>query len=324
MNFDFSSEQEQFRDQSGASWRRAMDSVKAIAAQRQNPRFLCTDLQGLAALGVQAAAIPEAHAGLGLGCWNCASRLRKSVAYSRPSHFYPPSVSVPKPSACLDPQGRREVAAGSCGWLDHRNLGFAEDDRGGEARATRSMAGTIIGTKGPVLDGMIAKIMIVVSEDASGALVLMLCDLDQTAVVRQPIKTLDPTRPAASIRFNAAIAEALPNGDGDAWRKIWIGRQCARVEQLGAAETALASACEYAHDRIAFGRKIGSFQAVKHNWPTCIRRSNSLGATATTARGPSPTDAQEAPLAAAGARCSATDAFEFAAQEISRSMAASA
>jgi acyl-CoA dehydrogenase len=318
MNFDFSPEQEQFRDQI----RRFLEKSDGLGEGRSllNDRthnFSAPIWQGLAALGVQAAAIPEAHAGLGLGM------LELCVAAQEIGRVLAPVPFLSSVCVCAEAIRLFGSARQKENWLPGLadgsiigTWGFAGDDRGGEARATRSKAGTIIGTKGPVLDGMIAKIMIVVSEDASGALVLMLCDLDQTAVVRQPIETLDPTRPAASIRFNAAIAEALPSGDGDAWQKI-LDRAAVLLafEQLGAAETALASACEYAHDRIAFGRKIGSFQAVKHKLADMYSKIELARCHCYYGAWAISTDAQEAPLAAAGARCSATDAFEFAAQE---------
>ena len=74
-------------------------------------------------------------------------------------------------------------------------------------------------------------------------------------------------------------------------------------------------ATEYAKERYAFGRPIGSFQAIKHKLAdvyvaTELARSNAYyGAWALAA------DAAELPLAAATARVSATDAFCLAAKE---------
>ena len=74
-------------------------------------------------------------------------------------------------------------------------------------------------------------------------------------------------------------------------------------------------ATAYAKERFAFGRPIGSFQAIKHKLAdvyvaTELARSNAYyGAWALSA------DAAELPLAAATARVSATDAFFLAAKE---------
>jgi alkylation response protein AidB-like acyl-CoA dehydrogenase len=74
-------------------------------------------------------------------------------------------------------------------------------------------------------------------------------------------------------------------------------------------------AVEFAKGRYAFGRPIGSFQAIKHKLAdiyvaTELARSNAYyGAWALEA------DAPELPTAAAAARLAATDAFTLAAKE---------
>jgi alkylation response protein AidB-like acyl-CoA dehydrogenase len=74
-------------------------------------------------------------------------------------------------------------------------------------------------------------------------------------------------------------------------------------------------ATDYARTRHAFGRAIGSFQAIKHKLADIyigneLARSNAYyGAWALS------TNARELPLSAAAARISATQAFDFAANE---------
>src|SRR6202007_1449654 len=86
-------------------------------------------------------------------------------------------------------------------------------------------------------------------------------------------------------------------------------------EQVGGAQAALDMAKAYAMERYAFGRPIGSFQAIKHKLAdvyvaTELARSNAYyGAWALSA------EAADMPLAAATARVSASDAFFLAAKE---------
>jgi acyl-CoA dehydrogenase len=86
-------------------------------------------------------------------------------------------------------------------------------------------------------------------------------------------------------------------------------------EQVGGADASLEMARNYALERYAFGRPIGSFQAIKHKLADVyvaieLARSNAYyGAWALSA------EAAELPLAAATARVSATEAFHLASKE---------
>ena len=87
-----------------------------------------------------------------------------------------------------------------------------------------------------------------------------------------------------------------------------------RVEQIGGADRALGMARDYALERYAFGRPIGSFQALKHMMAdmyvsATLARSNCYWAAWALS-----TDAAELPEAAATARVSATQAFQHCAK----------
>ena len=85
-------------------------------------------------------------------------------------------------------------------------------------------------------------------------------------------------------------------------------------EQVGGADRALEMGRDYALERMAFGRQIGSFQAIKHMLAdmyvsATLARSNAYyGAWALS------TGAAELPQAAATARVSATNAFRHCAK----------
>ena len=86
-------------------------------------------------------------------------------------------------------------------------------------------------------------------------------------------------------------------------------------EQVGGAQRSLEMARDYALERYAFGRPIGSFQAIKHKLAdvyvaTELARSNAYYGAWALAR-----NAPELPVAAAAARISANDAFFLAAKE---------
>jgi alkylation response protein AidB-like acyl-CoA dehydrogenase len=76
-----------------------------------------------------------------------------------------------------------------------------------------------------------------------------------------------PTRSHARLTFDGALAQPIGSGESH-WSLIEKLRDRAAVlfafEQLGGADAALEMATEYAKNRYAFGRPIGSFQAIKH------------------------------------------------------------
>nr|WP_275585970.1 acyl-CoA dehydrogenase family protein [Geodermatophilus sabuli] len=86
------------------------------------------------------------------------------------------------------------------------------------------------------------------------------------------------------------------------------------AEDLGAADRAVALAVDYAREREAFGRRIGSYQAVKHllvdAW-VGVDQLRSLVWWAAWAADAAP---GELPLAAAAAKAYAAEAFERAAE----------
>ena len=158
---------------------------------------------------------------------------------------------------------------------------------------------------------------VIVAAQADGRLSLFLVELDQAGVERTALETIDPTRNHARLDFADAKAEPLgPAGEGAALIEQVLDKAAVLVafEQVGGADRALELARDYALERMAFGRPIGSFQAIKHMLAdmyvsATLARSNCYyGAWALS------TNAGELPEAAAAARISATQAFQHCAK----------
>ena len=100
------------------------------------------------------------------------------------------------------------------------------------------------------------------SQDAALALhverdVARLLDVSAIETTRHP--SLDP---ATSMRTIAGTPQTLAiSSDGDVWS---LGQLGVAAMQVGVAESALALIVEYAKVRETFGRKIGTYQAVRH------------------------------------------------------------
>ncbi|MEJ0042047.1 MAG: acyl-CoA dehydrogenase family protein [Rhizomicrobium sp.] len=135
---------------------------------------------------------------------------------------------------------------------------------------------------------------------------------------RTTCDTLDASRSHSDIAFENASAEPLGK-PGEGWSDMQRTLDRAAIllafEQVGGADVCLALAKDYALNRYAFGRPIASFQAIKHKLADMyvnneLARSNAYyGAWALS------TGARELPLAAAAARVSATQAFDYASKE---------
>jgi alkylation response protein AidB-like acyl-CoA dehydrogenase len=182
---------------------------------------------------------------------------------------------------------------------------------------SRAIGGRLAGSKWPVMDGNVADFAIVVARDDAGEIALFAADLTASGVSRRPLTTVDPSRDHARIDFAGAEVERLGPDCGWPLVQRLLERAAIMVafEQVGGADASLEMARNYALERYAFGRPIGSFQAIKHKLADVyvaieLARSNAYyGAWALSA------EAAELPLAAATARVSATEAFHLASKE---------
>jgi acyl-CoA dehydrogenase len=319
MNFDFPDELKQLRDEARRFLtERCPTSVPRRILEGPEPydRALW---QTMAEMGWTGAAIPEEYGGAGLG------HLAICVLAEELGHAVAPvpfssSVYIATEAIKLfgsDAQKRQllpKLAAGEA-------IGtFAMAERPGPADPRRLTAhvadGRLSGAKLAVPDGDVADFA-VVAVHGGNAPWLHLVDLNGPGVARETVTTIDPTRSHARITFDNAAAEPLPgSGGADAVRRL-LDRAAVMLafEQVGCAQAALEMARDYARERYAFGRPIGSFQAIKHKLADVyiaveLARSNAYyGAWALHS------DAAELPIAAAVARVSACDAGWLASKE---------
>jgi alkylation response protein AidB-like acyl-CoA dehydrogenase len=121
--------------------------------------------------------------------------------------------------------------------------------------------GSLSGSTHPAFDAVAAQTVVTL---AGGALVAVEVGSGVTIESREPI---DPTRGLAPVRFDGAHATVLLGDEKVAavWRRARdIAAIVLAAEDLGTTSAAVAKAVAYAKERVAFGRPIGSFQAVKH------------------------------------------------------------
>ena len=319
MNFDFPDELKQLRDEA----RRFLSERCPTSVPRrilEGPESYDRPLwQAMAEMGWTGAAIPEEYGGAGLG------HLAVCVLAEELGHAVAPvpfssSVYLATEAILLFGSNAQKqhylpkLAAGEM-------IGtFAMAERPGASDPRKLTAhvsdGKLSGTKLAVPDGDIADFAVVAVHGGNGPW-LHLVDLVSSGVTRETVSTIDPTRSHAGIMFDSAPSEPLPGSTSAESVRHLLDRAAVMLafEQVGCAQAALEMARDYARERYAFGRPIGSFQAIKHKLADIyiaveLARSNAYyGAWALHS------NAAELPIAASVARISACDAGWLASKE---------
>jgi alkylation response protein AidB-like acyl-CoA dehydrogenase len=324
MNFDFSDDQKQLRDQA----RRFLTErcpPKAVRAVLEGGAPYDRDLwKGLAEMGFLGVAIPEEFGGAGAGHLELCviaeelGRVLAPVPFASTIYLAAEAIMI----AGSDAQKKKWLPAIASGDAIG-TLALFEGKGNPSPKAIKAAVanGTLSGTKSPVQDGSIADFAVVAARTGSSGreidISLFIVDLKGDGVTRRALHNLDQSHGQAEIVFDTCKAEPLgPATEG--WSILTRVLDRAAVltafEQVGGADRALEMGRDYALDRIAFGRQIGSFQAVKHILAdmyvsATLARSNCYyGAWALS------TNAPELPEAAATARISATQAFQHCAK----------
>ena len=117
----------------------------------------------------------------------------------------------------------------------------------------------------PVVDGGSCASRLVCAAVAPDGPGLFLVDLDDSSVSRQTLQTLDLTRDAGELAFDATAVRRLRRPAGDEIGRVRaVAAVTTSLESVGAMQALLNLAVDYARQRFQFGRQIGSYQAVKH------------------------------------------------------------
>lgn len=320
MDFDYSAEQRELRDQArqflSENWQYAQ--MRALLEQ-PNPaagRELCAKAAELGWLG---ATIPESLGGAGLGhveLCALAEELGRALVpgpLSSTLFGFTEALRVVGSESNLA-EWFPKIAAGESNGC----LAFHEGAGDLDATACRAevRSGRLYGSKWPVTDGGSADGAVVLATEG-GKTSLYLVELDAT-VEHTFMQSFDDSRPVSKLTFNGVPAQLLGEPGAGIELAAKILERVAVLfafEQLGGADRCLEMARDYALQRRAFGREIGSFQAIKHKLADMYVRNEIARSNAYLAAWALAENASELGVAAATARIAACDAFEFAARE---------
>ncbi|MEM7537247.1 MAG: acyl-CoA dehydrogenase family protein [Chloroflexota bacterium] len=327
MNFEFNDDQF-FVQKTARTLLKDNCPPEVVRDVLEGDALYATDLwQTIVENGWTAITIPEAYGGVGMSYFDLVLVAEELGRVCAPLPF---ASSVYLATEAILLAGSEEQKQH---WLPKLAEGevigtFAYAEGPGESTAsaltTTVSDGKISGRKTVVPDAEIAQLMVVAAKSEQGdsenghSASLYLVPLDQGGVQCEAVKTIDPSLNHANVTFDGAPAELLGE-DGEGWALLEKILDRAAVlyawEQLGGAETCLDMAKSYSKERYAFGRPIGSFQAIKHKLAemyvkNTLARSNAyFGAWALDSSAP------ELPLAAATARVGSTQAYYYASKE---------
>jgi len=321
LDFDYTDDQKALKDEA----RRFLAAVSPLSLVRA--ALEDADREPLAALwrriagqGWCGVAIPEAYGGLGLGHVELCALAEELGRALTPAPFASSVYLFAEALLVAGSEAQKQallplVADGSLvGTLAvAEGPGVLAADR----IAARVSEGKLSGVKLPVTDGGAAGRAVVLAQGDAGP-GLWLADLTGPGVSREPLSTIDPTRGGVCIRFDNAPVEPLgPAGAGFGLLARIETRAAVPLafEALGGADRCLEMARDYALERYAFGRPIGSYQAIKHKLADVFVANEVARNNAYYAAWALSTDAAELPLAAAAARVAASAAYWQASKE---------
>jgi alkylation response protein AidB-like acyl-CoA dehydrogenase len=154
-------------------------------------------------------------------------------------------------------------ATASWAWADRRGH-WAETPT---VDAVKSPSGWVLnGASGLVQDGHQVDWLLVRASTGSGEQ-SFLVSATAPGLTRNRLDSLDLTRSWATVTFEevAVVGDvAVDQGDPQAERQLLVAATLTVAEMVGTMDHLLSGTVQYAKDRMAFGRPIGAFQAIKH------------------------------------------------------------
>ena len=323
MNFDFSDEQRALQSEVQRFLSDRADlSVARAVLDDDGAHFAEPVWREMLELGWAGMAIPDQYGGVGLGYLELcvlAEELGRSLApvpFSSTIYLFTEAI-LRVANENVRAQTLPAVAAGEIiGTLAFaEGIGFPRPNR----IKLRFENGRLHGEKWPVADAMIANHAVVLAADENDEPCLCLLSLTQEGVERRPLQSVDPTRGQGALVFNGAEAQRLGEAGESAWKVFQQILDAAAVlfafEQVCGAASCLEQAIEFASERTAFGRTIGSFQAIKHKLADIYVGNQLAVSNAYYGAWALASGSEELSLAASVARVSAIQAFEAAASE---------
>ena len=234
----------------------------------------------MAELGWMGLIVPEKDGGLGLGALDLALVLEEMGRVAAPGPFLATQLVICGLLRAGTAAQRKEwlprlLAGEAVATLAHLEEGDRHDPEGIQAKAKKVREGYVLsGSKLFVPEAQAADVLLVAARTKTGSgpagVSLFLVERGAKGVRVKPQQHIDLTRRFGEVVLKDVVVPrtALVGAEGQGWpalaRVLDLAALGIAADSLGGAQRAMQMAIEYSKVREQFGRKIGSFQALKH------------------------------------------------------------
>jgi alkylation response protein AidB-like acyl-CoA dehydrogenase len=278
MDLDLSSDQDLFLETTRRFLETECPVTKVRALHETDDGFERDYWRKGAVLGWTAMLVPEEHGGgsvSGDGLLDLVLVAEEMGRIVSPGPLLPVNVVADAIARHGTADQRGEVLAGlvagelTATWAFDEGKGCWEA-AGVELTATQDGDSWVLsGRKSPVQDAVVADWLLVTARTGSG-LTQFLIPRSTAGVTVTKLESLDLVRQFGEVAFSGArvpassvmgsVGAAAPHVE----RQLQVALALQNAETVGATSRVFGFTLEYAKDRVAFGRPIGSYQALKH------------------------------------------------------------
>jgi alkylation response protein AidB-like acyl-CoA dehydrogenase len=267
----------------------------------------------IVAMGWQGLVIDETYDGLGLSCIDLAMILGELGRSLAPSPFLGTLFGTWALQRGGSPEQKKALLPGVASGTTKLAVAIAEASGAteGPCRECTARSERLTGVKSFVIDAAAADWLVVAAQDeAVGDRAFFLVDARQPGVMGDLLPWRDVTRQVADVRLQDAKAERLTADDATLWP--WLRDRilfALAAENAAGAQVAMEMTVDYAKERMAFGKPIGAYQAIKHSLADMLGLVECSNAASLYAAWALSEETPEAAKAAAMAKAYTSDAY---------------
>jgi alkylation response protein AidB-like acyl-CoA dehydrogenase len=277
MDLEISEEQKLLREMS-ARFIESRCPLAAVRAFGDDERGVSTDyMKQTAELGWYALLVDESLGGGQVsesGISDAAIVAEERGRLLQPGPFVPANLVALALSKFGSEEQRSEILPGIVAGERVATWAVADatgtwDPGSGVVASTRADGLVLDGTKAMVQDAHLAETLLVTAQGETGS-IHVLVPANAPGVAIQPLSSLDITRRFSRVHFDSvevparSIVGTPQDSDSLYDRLLDVAAVLTAAESVGAMGRLFDITVEYSKDRWAFGRPIGSFQAIKH------------------------------------------------------------